>query len=231
MITEADRINAALTDEARDGLRTIISLDGFLALKGEARAARWRQMDRAGKWQLVVQQIERLGYDWMPSDVELHIAKYDERYAAGPLDAAIEGALERLACDHRAHARAAAAGDAPKDATFFRRAATAYTNALDQYTKGVRPQLLTSGAYLLPSSSGQPAHIVHMDGDWVCSCKAGASMHWPIALIIGLEVAHDAMQTFDDGDVEDVAIIDDAAPAQLGRRLAEARSRLYSEAA
>lgn len=223
MITEADRINQALTDEARATLRTVISLDAFLALKGEARAARWRGLDHGAKFQLVAQQIEKLGFDWMPSDVEAQIRKYDDKYAAGPLDAAIEGALEQLACDHSQHAATAQAKD---DRAYFRRAATSYTNALIQYRNGVRPERLSSGAYLLPSRrAGEAPHLVTMDGDWTCNCCAGASMHWPIALVIGIEVAievaMDALQVFDDPIVE-------STPAALGQRLADARQRLYA---
>lgn len=222
MITEADRINQALTDEARATLRTVISLDGFLALKGEPRAARWRMLDHGAKFQLVAQAIERQGFDWMPSDVEAQIAKYDERYSAGPVELAIEGALERLAIDNGQHAETA---ENKADRAYFRRSATAYANALIAYRAGVRPQLLASGAYLLPSRRpGEAPHIVSMDGDWTCSCRAQASMHWPIALVIGIEVAHDDMQRFDDGDAE-------STPAELGRRLCEARSRCYSQAA
>jgi len=216
MTTAADRINATLTDEARDGLRTIISLDGFLALKGEARAARWRGLDHGGKFQLVALQIERLGYDWMPSDVEAQIAKYDEKYTAGPLELAVEGALERLALEH---SQAAMLADRLGDTTHRkaeRAAATAFTNALIEYKAGVRPQLLPSGAWLLPSRrAGEPPHIVHMAGDWVCSCKAGASMHWPLALVIGIEVSQDDMQAFDDGPDTNA----DRAAAQLAERL------------
>jgi hypothetical protein len=233
MITEADRINQALTDEARDTLHTIISLDGFLALKGEARAARWRGLDHGAKFQLCAQAIARqTGRDWTNDEVAQGIAHYDTLYSLGPVDRAVEGALERLSLDHSAHARAAAAGDAPKDASFFRRAATSYANALIQYRAGVRPELLTSGAYLLPSRRpSEPAHIVHMDGDWTCNCKAGASMHWPLALVIGIEVAHDQMELYDDppgdnplGDQEG----DEQpgrTPAELGRRLAEMRAQ------
>lgn len=226
MINEADRINQALTDEARATLRTVISLDGFLALKGETRAARWRQLDHGSKFQLVAQAIvKQTGRDWTDAEVAEGIALYDAKYSAGPVELAVEGALERLALDSAQHARSSAAADEPKDATFFRRSATAYTNALIEYRNGVRPQLLAGGAYLLPSRRpGEPAHIVSMDGDWTCSCKAGASMHWPIALIIGIEVSHDDMERFDDGDVE-------IAPARPIRdRIVEAR-RNYDYAA
>lgn len=192
----------------------------FLGLKGEERAARWRGLDYGAKFRLVVRRIEQLGKTWMPSVVEAQIAKYDEEYAAGPVEQAIEGALERLALDNSQHAATAAKIDRPH----FRRAATAFTNALIEYKAGVRPQLLDSGAWLLPSRrSGEPPHIVRMDGDWVCSCKAGASMHWPIALVIGLEVAHDDMERFDDPPSE-------LTPADLGQRLCAAR-RPFLEAA
>jgi hypothetical protein len=49
-------------------------------------------------------------------------------------------------------------------------------------------------------------------------------MHWPIALVIGLEQGFEDMERFDDGDVEPT-------PAELGQRLCAARQRCYSEAA
>lgn len=170
----------------------------FMALKGEARAARWRGLTTAEKSRLIVRRIEAIGKTWMPSDVAEFIAKYDAEYTAGPVDAAVEGALERLAFDNAQRAETADKADR----AFFRRNATAYSNALDQYQRGVRPQLLASGARLIPSSQpGKPAHIVRLDGDWVCSCQARSSMHWPLALCIGIEQAFEDMQQFDDGDV------------------------------
>jgi len=170
----------------------------FCALTGEARAARWRGLTTAEKSRLIVRRIEALNKDWMPSIVAEFIARYDEQFAAGPVDAAVEGALERLAIDNSQYAATADKADR----RHFRATATAYTNALIEYRKGVRPELLASGAWLLPSRrAGEAPHIVSMHGDWVCSCKAGANMHWPIALVIGCEVAQDDMQAWDDGDV------------------------------
>jgi hypothetical protein len=188
----------------------------FLSLKGEEQARRWRGLDHGAKFRLVVRRIEQLGKTWMPSVVEAQIAKYDERFAAGPIDAAVEGALERLAIEHSNAARLAdRLGDKAHRKT-ERAAATAFTNALVQYKAGVRPQLLDSGAWVIPSSTvGKPAHIVRMDGDWVCSCAAGANMHWPIALVIGIEVSNDDMQTYDDGPDADA----DQTAAQLAERL------------
>jgi len=211
-VTAAERLAAA--DAA--------FLATFVSLKGEAQAARWRGLDYGSKFRLVVRRIEQLGMSWEGNVVEAQIAKYDARFALGPLDQAIEGALERLACDNGQHAATAETKD---DRAYFRRAATSYGNALIEYRAGVRPELLASGAWLLPSRrAGEAPHIVRMDGDWVCSCKAHASMHWPIALIISIEVANDDMQRFDDPPSKPT-------PAELGQRLCAARSRLYREAA
>ena len=118
----------------------------------------------------------------------------------GPLDQAIEAALERLAQENSQHA---ATAETKTDRAYFRRATTAYTNALIEYRRGIRPEVLASGARVLPSRrAGEAPHIVAMDGDWVCSCKAHASMHWAIALVIGIEVALDDMDRFDGGDSE-----------------------------
>jgi hypothetical protein len=172
----------------------------FLSLKGEARAARWRGLDSGAKFRLVVRQIEQLGKTWMPSVVEAQIAKYDARYAAGPVEAAIEGALERLAIEHSDAARLAHQTGDLAHRKSERAAATAFTNALIQYRAGVRPEVLKSGARLIPSSTpGKRAHLVTMDGDWVCNCDAGANMHWPLALCIGIEQAFEDMQQYDDG--------------------------------
>lgn len=195
----------------------------FVALPADAQARCWRGLDHGSKFRLVCRRIEALGMSWMPSVVEEYIAKYDARFALGPVEAAVEGALERLAIDHGQHAATAIGKD---DRAYFRRAATSYTNALIQYRAGVRPELLASGAWLLPSSrAGEAPHIVRLDGDWVCSCKAQQSMHWPIALVCGIEQAYEDMQTFDDGDVEAEEL-----PAHLGARICEAR-RSYDYAA
>jgi len=196
----------------------------FLALKGEARAARWRGLEYGAKYRLVARQLTAITGEWMPSDVEGWIARYDEKWAAGPIDAAVEGALERLAIEHSDAARLADRLGDLAHRKVERAAATAFTNALVQYRNGVRPELLASGAQLLPSRrAGEAPHLVTMDGDFVCNCAAGGNMHWPLALIIGIEQAFDDMERFDDGDV-------DPTPAELGQRLSAARS-VYLEAA
>lgn len=127
-----------------------------------------------------------------------------------PIDCAIIGALERLAQEHASAARLAEQAHDKAHAIEERRQTTAYTRALEQYRKGVRPDVLPSGARIVPSSTpGHPAHLITMDGDWVCTCKAHASMHWPIALIIGIEVAMDDLERFDDPPGEPSPMGDD----------------------
>lgn len=196
----------AMDHEARYIIRTSrMDLDAFLACDQAERARRWRQFDHSAKWQLVALMIERRGYDWDEASIQHWIGHYDERYALPPVEAAVEGALKRLATESSDAARCAAASGDKDGRTTFRRAATAYTNALIEFRKGVRPELLDSGAYLLPSRrAGEAPHLVRMDGDWVCSCPAGASLHWPIALVIAHEVAYDDLATYgDDGPADD----------------------------
>lgn len=210
---------------------TRIDLDAFLALAPEAKAIRWRQWDAAAKADVVIQQLNAKQLGWDNATVAGYIAKYDAKYALGPVEAAVEGALERLALEHAGAARLADQAGDMTHRKAERAAATAFTNALREYRRGVRAALLPSGNWLLPSSSGGRAHIVTMDGDWTCNCEAGANMHWPIALIIGIEVAMDAMAETDDGApeseldaaLERTATTLDAMRAQFRDRLCKAR--------
>ena len=80
---ERTRIQAR-TAEAAESLRSIVvDLDGFLALAPEQRAARWRQFDRAAKFQLVAQMCARRFGDWQPDEVAVWIARYDAKWEAG----------------------------------------------------------------------------------------------------------------------------------------------------
>jgi hypothetical protein len=237
MTITTDR-NAQDARNERDALRLREAdaqfLTVFLSLKGEARAARWRGLDHGSKFRLIVRQIEAQRLDWMPSVVEAFIAKYDDKYAAGPIDAAIEGALERLAFDNAQQAECADKADR----AFFRRSATSFVNALIEYRKGVRPDRLSSRAYLLPSRRpGEAPHLVTLDGnEWMCSCRAGKAAHWPIAMIVGMEVANDDMTTFDDGEdgpIVHFALYDDGpTPADMDAWAEhEAETRLWSRIA
>lgn len=79
MTTERDRIQARADADAQS-LKTVrMDLDAFLALKGEDRAARWQQLDRASKQDLVIQQLGRCGYDWTDELVAEQIARYDAK--------------------------------------------------------------------------------------------------------------------------------------------------------
>jgi len=73
----------------------------FAALPADAQARSWRGLDHGAKFRLIVRRIEALGMSWMPSVVEAQIAKYDARFALGPVEAAVEGALERAAWPSR----------------------------------------------------------------------------------------------------------------------------------
>lgn len=82
----AEQIKAQMEDEARAILRnTRIDLDAFLALKGAARAARWRELDVTAKADLVIQQLRRAGVEWDDALVELWVEKYDERWGSAPV--------------------------------------------------------------------------------------------------------------------------------------------------
>lgn len=222
----AEQIIEAYDHEARHILRTThIDLDAFLALGSEQRAARWRTLDAGDKQQLVAQAIVRqTGRDWTVEEVEACVAHWDGKYGAAPLatEAAVAGAMEREAERAAQSARQARQDGRKDEATYFQRQATAYTHALEQWLKGVRPTYLQNGAWLLPSRrAGEAAHIVRMDGDWVCSCKAGHSMHWPIAMVIGQEMGADALNDTEAGDWDEAP---EPTPAALGKRLAAARA-------
>ena len=216
------RILQQLTDEAQAVAKTTtIDLDAFLACDGDERARRWRQFDRSAKWQLVARMIERLGRDWSEAEIEHWIAKYDAKYALPPVEAAIEGALERLGEQHQ---RSAETAENAETRRFFRRWAGAFRKALLAYRDGVRPDRLNSGAWLVPSATRAIVHQVSKDGG--CSCEAGASGCWHAALVAGVEVGYDDLDTFNAGDAETVEI----ESVSLGQRLALAR-RVYLEAA
>lgn len=173
------------------------------------------------------------------AEVELDRLAYEAlSHDAGPIEMAVEGALERLALEHSNAARLADRLGDTAHRKAERAQTTAFTNALIQYKAGIRPELLASGAWLIPSSSkGKAAHIITMDGDLICNCAAGANMHWPIALIIALEGANDDLERYDDGDDEEedgpiVHLHVYVAPERpLGLRLCLSRKRYAVEAA
>jgi len=212
-------------------------LDTFLALDAEARAARWRQLDSGAKFRLVARMLTRRLGDWTDEEVARWTAHYDTKWGSEPMprEAAVSAALERLAEENAQHARASRQASETDDARFFQRGCTAFTNALLEWRKGVRPERLSSGAYLLPSRrAGEPPHIVRMDGDWICSCRAQAQMHWPIAMVIGMEIADDDLERFDEAvemegaevDPEPTFVVTTIELRTFGERIARARRAL-----
>ena len=133
------------------------------------------------------------------------------------IDGAVAAALERLAETEASAARAARTATLPEDAKFFQRSANAYTKALCYWLAGVRPERTANG-YVLPSQRpGEAPHKLTLDGDWICTCAAGQSMHWAKALVVGLEVAQDDQARFGDaGDALPAWIVEeDAALLEL----------------
>lgn len=127
-------------------------------------------------------------------------------------DALVGAALERLAAENAQSARTARYAGLKDDAKFFQRACNAYVRALEEWLAGTRPTRTEGGNYLLPSRSGGAAHLLTLDGDWVCSCASGQAIHWASALIIGMEVAGDDQDRFDDGDDGETAVSEPEPP-------------------
>src|SRR5689334_10108596 len=101
----------------------------------------------------------------------------------------IAAALERLAEDQERTARLSG------DAQPFGRCATAYRNAARYYASGVELLLRCDGRYQVRRPGGNK-HIVTMRPNAMpeCSCCAGKAMHWPIALVIGLELSSEYLE-------------------------------------
>lgn len=233
MSNARDNIKAQMADEAQYISRTRIDLDAFLALSSDERAIRWRQWPMSAKEDAIRQQLMRSGYEATAESVAQWIQHYDDKYTAGPVERAVEGALEAQAIEHANAARLADRLGDKAGRKAERAAATAFSNALKNYKAGVRPEALASGAFLVPSSTpGKRPHLITMDGDWICNCEAGANWHWPLALVIGLEIADDHMRQFDDGDSEEEGAgeeISGSDPQQAAQQLL--RERLEATAA
>lgn len=119
------------------------------------------------------------------------------------LDLAILAALERLADEQAQSAVSCMAADDADGVSDFRRACTAYSNAARYYRANVRPDVLPDGRIRLQRAAGSVHTVTMRPGQMPrCSCVAGESMHWPLALCIAMEVAHDDLSRFDGGDEE-----------------------------
>lgn len=146
-----------------------------------------------------------------PSPYSLRVAAALERLATDAA-ACAEQATRRADVARRAARKAWGIGDdetaahfgqladqEAAEAAFFKRGRTAYTNALTYWQRGIRPERLPSGAYILPSvQSGKTPHLITKSTDWCCVCDAGSQMHWPIAMLVGIKVAGDELDASDD---------------------------------
>jgi hypothetical protein len=107
---------------------------------------------------------------------------------------------------------------------FYTAQYAAYMRALGYWSDGLRPQLLPSGAYLIPSGSQRTAapHRIEKHGHiWLCgpTCKATA-FHWHTALMTAIESVDEAAAQLEDEDEPFPA----ATAATFGARLARARA-------
>lgn len=233
-----------LTTTARIAAQTRFDLAAFAALDPATKAARWRQFDQATKLQVVQLALVAKHGDCDQALIAHHVAKLDARWGQEPTttEAVVSGELARLADAEAQHARAARQVGEMAHAKDYQRMANAYANALAQYQAGIRPVALAGGRWTLPSRrSGEPAHVLTLEsGLWVCTCAAGATAHWASALMVGIEVADDAMLDADDD--EPGADCPDHGPhaeddcpkcrceieADLGARIARARRQAYA---
>jgi len=111
-----------------------------------------------------------------------------------PLETYIAASLEAEAVRYADLTRSARLSHEKDAAKEFQRAANSFAKALAYWSSGVRPEQTPAGNWLIPSQRGpdEPPHLLHMSGDWCCSCAAGESWHWAKALIVGIEMAWDA---------------------------------------
>lgn len=204
--------------------------------------AAWRQLATLNAGQLVVQAYAMAAHLATAEGRTVEGADVLTRWQAGlakrqaarptTIEAAVSGALERLADEHARSARTARAQGLKDDAKFFQRNANAFTRALLFYRAGLRPSPTERGGWLLPSQRpGEAPHLLHMDGDWCCSCASGQQIHWASALLIGIEVGTDDLDRFDDCGETAVAHEEPPPAAPLGQRIAQARARVWQEAA
>jgi hypothetical protein len=110
-----------------------------------------------------------------------------------PLSRLVAARLEAEAIRYADEVRLARAGgdkDAAKEA---QRAANAFSKALSYWAMGIRPELTPAGNWLIPSQRGamEPPHLLHKNGDWVCTCASGPAWHWASAIAVAIELSED----------------------------------------
>lgn len=214
MSDERTRIQSRADADAQQ-LKTVrMDLDGFLALKGEARATRWQQLDQASKTDLVIQQMGRKGIAWTDELVAEAIARYDAKWEVTDLVLPPAADIAALAKDRADEAQR------HSDWAGAAQLARVWANVL----KGA-PLIWHMGDLLVTSLNHPGAvYVVNRRG---CSCpngQAGKAQCWHVATY---DLLLDMRQTT--ADTADMAA-DRAAAAQLGRRLASARAQLQEAA-
>lgn len=213
---QAEAIIESYDHETQDIIRhTRIDLDAFLALKGEARAARWRMFDATAKADAVIQQLGRCGVEWTDELVAMWVAKYDAKYGSQPASELAIPAPAAIADDAQEQAQIAAQhGD------------FAGARQLDRVRMNVLlgARLCWHAGDLLIASLNNPGQVYTVNSRG-CSCKngkAGRAQCWHVALYDRLLAMREhAAQLADDAAERTVRA---STPRVLGARLAAARS-------
>ena len=111
------------------------------------------------------------------------------------LERAILEALETSATFFAAALRQA---ESDEDRKHFKAELNAVTKATYHYIRGVRPEQLAGGTWLIPS--GTRAGVVHRIADSTCSCEAGGKGDtcWHIAMVAGCESGADTQYLVED---------------------------------
>lgn len=231
MTTEADRINQALTDEARATLRTRIDLDAFLALSADERGNRWRQWDASTKADAVIQQLNRLSVEWDQATVERFVAQYDAKWEASDLALPSNTDVLAVVMDRRE------AAELHDDLAGVRLLDRVRANILN----GARMSWHLGDLLIQSVNNPGQVYAVNRRG---CTCPngaAGKAQCWHVVLFdILLDMAEERAASADiaalscDPPGEPSPLGDepgDTPPADwrardLGRRICEARSRL-----
>lgn len=118
------------------------------------------------------------------------------------LDTLIAAKLVDQATHFAGLATEARAAGSKDDAKYFQRAANANVKALEMWRAGLRPEVLGAGRYLLPSRTDGTPHLLTKDGDWTCTCAAGASDHWAKMILVAMEAVCDEQDAVASGDYE-----------------------------
>lgn len=164
-----------------------LSLDTMRALpRPEARQI-WAAAADADKRGLAIQCIRHGGHCPDEATVAMYLDILEGQLGPSEVEAAVMGALSRLADSHQ---RSAEGAETTDERTFFRRWAGAFRKALLNYKRGVRPEQTPLGSWLVESATRSgTVHSVERSG--VCSCEAQNRGCWHSALVAGVETGYD----------------------------------------